>query len=405
MEGGLDQTVERCASMLLLEDLNQIKAGRKLLEAVRHSPDLSNDDFSRVAQEVAAFQGGAVMSRFLSFVTPASVSRLYLPGADSQLEGLKRFLHATPALCHLTGSKIVVDRFLRDDTGTIQKVRAENVHIQLMNQVTQVVDVSERMKSSMFNPLEIMTFLASLECLSNFARASKTFRDVMKEPTEQRKTFEQFSDLRSSKNLAKMTAGSSLRLRLGLACLAASFAFAEDSQLWAIDSGLLKLLAAIYEASPLRELCKRNQRGGSPVYRCNKILYRLLTLEATTEKARAHNALEGFRPHRRKMNAAEPELALWRDYFGPRLQGTRVVEKEELSELQSAENWKHAEEVYSAMFQTPVVCSWKLCAAGREPVLGKGFSMCARCHVARYCSKEHQKSHWPSHKVHCRKMP
>ena len=31
----------------------------------------------------------------------------------------------------------------------------------------------------------------------------------------------------------------------------------------------------------------------------------------------------------------------------------------------------------------------------------KKMCVCSRCGVAFYCSKEHQKAHWKTHKAHC----
>lgn len=70
--------------------------------------------------------------------------------------------------------------------------------------------------------------------------------------------------------------------------------------------GSLKLIAAIYEASPLRELSKRSKRMASPAYRCNVAIFRLVTIDSAVERMRAHNALEGFRQHKRTINSAEP---------------------------------------------------------------------------------------------------
>ncbi|GAQ90612.1 hypothetical protein KFL_006620070 [Klebsormidium nitens] len=52
--------------------------------------------------------------------------------------------------------------------------------------------------------------------------------------------------------------------------------------------------------------------------------------------------------------------------------------------------------------ETPIVCSWELCEAGSVVDAGRLFSKCANCSLAYYCSKDHQKKHWPSHKQHCK---
>ncbi|GAQ88154.1 hypothetical protein KFL_004040140 [Klebsormidium nitens] len=407
MEGDLDNIVERCASLLTSAD--GIWSGCGLLLALSKSGDENRISFARVAQEIAARDGGAVLRRLFYIVSLAT----------------------------LTSSKVVVERCLRDGlppegaergrgpeengTGTgrekthserepeegkigrgpEEKENARQIYARLVLHIEHFSGPA-RLLEALLNSPQLTAFnslmvAASLESLANFARASKAFREAIREAAEERNVFEQFGDLLRAEYLAKMSRRIALEIRLALASLAVSLAYSVDSQMWAIVRGLPKLIAAIYEASPLRESSKYSERLMSPAYRCNMALVRLLSVDSAAEKLRAHNALEGFRPHKRKINMAEPECHPWTT-FKIRLQDGELS----LTREMSAANWKPMEDRLNGRFWTPVVCSRKLCAAGREPDVGKGFSKCGRCQVARYCSKEHQKLHWETHKKHCK---
>ncbi|GAQ80472.1 hypothetical protein KFL_000550040 [Klebsormidium nitens] len=433
MEGDLDETVERCASLLTSES-DGIRAGWSLLIGLLQGGDENRLRFARVAQEIAACNGGAVLRRLLWL----TLGRLYRIELDT--EGRQHFLASsyTLSLGMLTSSKVVVKRCLReglrpggeenkfrpeedDETGTKrgekdngggpeekrngrgpeEKENARQIYAHLLRHVAhfcKIVRLSGGLwNSSTLKRLSTLVVAGSLECLANFARASKAFRDAIRDAAEEPNMFEQLTDLLRSECVAQMSSDIVRKIRLALAGLAVSLASSADSQFWAIDRGLLKLIATIYEASPVRELAKLSKRAASPAYRCNIALFRLLSVDTLAEKLRAHNVLEGFRPHKRTINSAEPESHPWA-YFEGRLQGLEMPLRRELS----AADWKLAEEQLSGRYLVPVVCSWRLCAAGREPVIGKGFSKCGRCQVARYCSKEHQKLHWETHKKHCK---
>ncbi|GAQ82489.1 hypothetical protein KFL_001130080 [Klebsormidium nitens] len=238
----------------------------------------------------------------------------------------------------------------------------------------------------------------SLECLVNFARSSKRFRGALRDTLDEGSVFEQFKDLLKAEFLDSLSASNARKIRLRLSSLAVCLAFSSDIQSWAIDMGLLKLVAAIYDASPPQEASNQSQRRMVPAFRCNIVLLRLLVSDSTAEKLCAHKALSKFRPHRRKIDDADPECNLW-DFFEKRLRGvTFKADRPQFSD----EDWRSVEEDCGGLVLARVVCSWKGCAAGREPAVGEGFRKCGRCHVARYCSKEHQKLHWTTHKVHCK---
>ncbi|GAQ83609.1 hypothetical protein KFL_001540270 [Klebsormidium nitens] len=389
MDEDMDSTVERCAALLISDDADQVQSAVNLLKSVYASGDGGVDTFATIVQEIAECQGGSVLWQLLLLTLGQSY-------AEVLEKGFNHFHSSTLALALLTSSKVVVESYLREGFGTDEKENAREILTRLVRQTVGIarMQFQENKVSRAFGTLVIVP---SLECLANFARRSKVFRDAIKECAENGSIFDQYKTLLSAETLAAVSpASQTVRVRFHLASIAVSLAFSADSQMWAIDMGLLKLLAAIYEATPLRELSKRSKRHKSPAFRCNKILLRLLDSDATAEKLLAHNALSGFRPHRRKINGAEPEFVAWA-FYQRRFQGEKIP----IGTVMSAEDWKLAEQAWNGDLQVPVMCSWRLCAAEREPVVGKGFSKCGRCHTARYCSKEHQKLHWRTHKVHC----
>ncbi|GAQ91208.1 hypothetical protein KFL_007430060 [Klebsormidium nitens] len=109
---------------------------------------------------------------------------------------------------------------------------------------------------------------------------------------------------------------------------------------------------------------------------------------------RAHNALSGLKPHKKKINAAPPIYDLGWYYIEARMQGKKAP----IGLLRNIKEYKLKHTGDGDV--VPVVCSWKLCTEGPETG-EKKFGKCALCQIARYCSKEHQKLHWPSHKIHC----
>ncbi|GAQ83610.1 hypothetical protein KFL_001540280 [Klebsormidium nitens] len=389
MEKILDLTVERYAALLTSNDADQLKVAYDLLPELYGGSYRNGrgEAFARVVQEIAAYQGGRVLKRLL----PSTLGRSF---ETSLTEGLRHFTYSILALAMLTSSKVVVERYLREGSGPDEKENAREILSRLLRLTVRIARTLQGDRA--YSTFRTLVIIPSLECLTNFARGSKIFRNAMKECAENGSIFEQYKALLFAESSADESPASETKMvRFHLASMAVSLAFSADSQMWALDMGLLKLVAAIYEATPLRELSKPSERRRSPAFRCNQILLRLLESKETAEKLRAHNALAGFRPHRRKINGAEPEHNTWA-LFERRFQGL----DEPWGTKLSAEAWKDEEQGWNGYLRVPVVCSWKLCAAGREPLLGKGYSRCSRCQVARYCSKEHQKLHWVTHKVH-----
>ncbi|GAQ83033.1 hypothetical protein KFL_001330160 [Klebsormidium nitens] len=307
---------------------------------------------------------------------------------------LNRCMVCFQALGTLGASKVVVDRYFDGKWEPAKGQSASEVYLSLSGASTDARHL-ERGQVNL-NPFAKAMVVLPFECLANFVRHSKAFRQAMKEASAERTLFDQLGFLVSAGVHRKLSPENSQRIRVAMADVATSLALSADSQLWALDKGVLKLVEAVYAVSPADYRQDSFRRDRAPTFLCNAILLHMLHTETAAEMLRAHNALvDGFRPHRRKINdAAGPKVDLW-IYLKGKLQGRRV----RIIDPRNGQTCRL--DVKATGTGTPVVCSWKGCTAEPEPV-GASFKRCAGCHVARYCCKEHQKLHWPTHKIHCR---
>ncbi|GAQ83032.1 hypothetical protein KFL_001330150 [Klebsormidium nitens] len=387
MDGDFDQLVERLAAMLTSADPEDIKGGASLLYELFLSA--GRDTFSRLAQELAAYQGGIILKRLLD----GAVTQKDPERQDTDLVTTE-FLYARccQAMGSLSSSKVVVDRYFNKSWESPEGRRVcKCIFLDLSGHLLTRAREIERGQSHL-NLFADAWVLAPLECLANFAAHSKVFRQAMKDACEERTLFDRLGFLLSAGIQRTLSRRNAQRIRVLMADVAVTLAFSADSQLWALDRGVLKLIAAVYAVSPGDHRQDALGWEGSPAFLCNAVLLHLLPTESAAEKLRAHNALDGFRPHRRKMNdAAIPELDLWK-YFEGKLQGRPVPTIPRDAQTRSLDVRADG---------APIVCSWKECTAGPEPP-GTAFKRCAGCQVSRYCSKEHQRLHWRTHKVHCR---
>lgn len=212
--------------------------------------------------------------------------------------------------------------------------------------------------------------VAALGSINTLARCSKAFRNGMKDSLDDGSLYESFSFFLSPEFLGVVSAGSAFQARFALADLALSLAIPADSQSWALDKGLLKVVAAVYEATSMRDLRKETKLRITPAHLCNIVLANLLQTPAGIEKLRAHNALKGFQPHKRKINEGGPHAEVWRS-IETKLRGLPG-------------EWVLSS-AHSELPQPTILCSWKLCTTGPEEIVGKKFGKCALCQVARYC--------------------
>ncbi|GAQ85341.1 hypothetical protein KFL_002300130 [Klebsormidium nitens] len=393
MDEDLDKFVEQYAAMLKSGQDETIVEVHQALGEVYFSGEKGRETFSKIAQGLAAYQNGA-------FLKPLLSGALFMSESDDLDAKVSHYRACCLAVTILTSSEVVVKKFLMG-TGRIEdKQTACLIYRNLTTNALIRAQALEKGQDS----AAVLWVVLPLECLAKFIRGSRVFRDAMKDISEERNIFETLGYFLSAEFLTKAGQENAAAIRGWLSEMAASLAFSKDSQLWVLDMGLLKLMAAIYDSTQLQNLLDHMKQTDSPVFRCNAILIRLLEKEATLEKLRAHNALAGFRPHKRKINSADPQYRPW-SYFEARLSGRPINMDQMRAEDPS---WRPAYDVWELMHQpsrgnwAPAVCSWKLCTAGAEPEGdGKKYGKCAGCQVARYCSKEHQNLHWRTHKIHC----
>ncbi|GAQ83150.1 hypothetical protein KFL_001370200 [Klebsormidium nitens] len=408
MEDDLDQIVHKCVAMLMSNDPELIMQSAELLQALMKERE-SMEKVARVVQEIAAYRGGAVLNLIWMGTLGRNPSNT---GGDKACE---YFIVCTAAFQVFTSSKAVVERYLTT-IGANERESARAIYEALSSRPLSTAQAFSRGKKTLL----IESFIIRpLDCLANFAKGSKVFRDVIKDFAEQRSIFDTFGTFLSAEFLGDLRAEDQWSVRVALTSLAEALAFSNDSQLWALDKGLLKLISAIYEHSPLEDLKNKSKPAlkhkAIPVMRCTAVLMYLLERESTLEKLRAHNALAGFKPHRRKIDAASMncykshggkvngatilEGRYW-GYMEAKLQGVPVTLALGNERIPPGYLRKQMRGKDGGM-DVQVVCSWKLCTAGEEQI-GRKFGKCSVCQVARYCSKEHQSLHWRTHKVHCR---
>ncbi|GAQ90849.1 hypothetical protein KFL_006920030 [Klebsormidium nitens] len=410
MDEDLEQTVERYATLLTSNDAERFEKGCALIDdACYQSEEVGNqkaesswapksrievqvgnqkqERFARIAQELAVYKGSAVLLRLWE---GALTERSRLEQFGDASTAVRFFQTSCIAVACLSTSKVVVERCLKELGAAGQKRIAREVYETFYARASRAAREMDPEKLIAYGRLMVAT---PLKCVANFALASKAFREAMREYSAERSLFEQFGHFLSAEFRSKLLSGSATSVPLFLSDLAMTLAFSTDSQMWALDKGLLKLMAAVYEAS-----ASATQRGrnGTPVFRCNASLLHLAQSEPTVEKLRALNALEVFRPYKRNIVITEPNgIDLW-EYIEAKLLRRTVI----MRELSSGRQFTLSAQMSGS--GTPVVCSWKHCTAGPEPVEGTRFEKCGHCKVARYCSKEHQILHWRTHKIHCK---
>lgn len=124
MEEDLDETVERCASLLMSSDRVELSAGNFLLNSLQAVETLAAERFDRLVQEVAAYRGGSVLRRLLHPV---------LQGCETASTEEQEAYH-TVALASLSVSKVVVERCLRKDGTRAEPETARMVFVKLTHQ-------------------------------------------------------------------------------------------------------------------------------------------------------------------------------------------------------------------------------------------------------------------------------
>jgi hypothetical protein len=386
-EEDLDHFVGRCASSLMSDDWGEVLSVTKLLNEVHDSTKRA-----RIAQEIAAYKGGSVLSLLLKRIrrysgNPCSRSeeseemkdpdiRVDFPGIDEKKYVVPLFIW-TFALVRLADCKVMMDRCLREDS-TISRGLAEA----FASLVLMGLEGLRCMKTS------VWMLLTGLEGFLKFSNSSRGFRDTMKQLRNLAHVFESFVSMLSKENLRLLGENSAVA-KLYLSNLILLLALSPDSQMWAIDMGLLRIIAAIYEGTHLRNVAGKSiKQIRNPALKCNAALIRLLDSDASLDKLRQLKALSILKSHKSIINAVQPEAEAWTyikaKVLGQTVSSMRQISSEGLVPI-SEEYWKEGRRVGCGASLTRAVCSWKLCTAGPEPDTGKGYSRCARCQVAHYC--------------------
>lgn len=301
MEEDLDKVVEMYAAKLSSGQKEKIVEVHQELGGVYFSGDKGMTTFSRIVQELAAYQNGAVLEPLLS----GALSMFESEDMDARIS---RFRTSCLAISILTSSDVVVKKILMG-TGRIEDKQTACAIYQRLTFNTLI-----RAQALEQGQIDAATFdvVLPLQCLAKFIRSSRVFREAMKDVLEEQSIYDTLGFFLSPEFLNKLSdQGTASFIRVWLSEIAVSLAFSTDSQLWVLDMGLLRLMAAIYDTAQLQNLSDHMKQTDSPAFRCNAILLRLLEKEATTQKLRAHNALAGFRPHK-QCGSAVPALELHR---------------------------------------------------------------------------------------------
>lgn len=384
-----DETVERCGALLVSEDCRELARGFVALVELPLACERPWG-FGRVLQELAAYKGGAVAERvvrgalhdfFESETVVRDTGTQAAPENEAELadEAAYGAIACVWILGMLSRSGVAAERCLTARDAS-EKQNAKELYCNLVGNALKAAhqmaygtweEPLPKWKALVYIHGE-QTIGAALDSVADFARYSRVFRDAMKDTLEEISLFECFSVFLAGDFLAVISARKADRIRRVMADLAVSLSMSPDSQIWALDKGLLKLVAAIYKATTMRQVRDDNRKEEHPpLFRCNTVLFTLLETPATLSKLRAHNALAGFRPHKRKMNEADPSINVWRS-FEAQLQGVPL-------------QWPTLAQKCKEVRPPEIVCSWKLCSAGQEVDAGKKFGKCALCQVSRYC--------------------
>jgi hypothetical protein len=145
--------------------------------------------------------------------------------------------------------------------------------------------------------------IAGLEGLFNLARCSKGYRKLLKRLPNISKIFEGFESVLSKENLNLLGEdglGNFCDAKRFLSGLVLVLASSTDSMVWAIEMGLLRIIAAIFESTQRCEITSSWSKWiASPALTCNTALISLLESEASLEKAKGEERSVHFTSSRK----------------------------------------------------------------------------------------------------------
>lgn len=180
MDEDLDKTVDMFAKMLLQTDnLEGVWRISHLLETASLKGPEGQEFSARIVQELAAYQGGSILEKFLSGVLWEVQSQL-----DSSMSYVRRLCDyntSCQALSSLTGSKVAVKRCL-----TVLSENERNMAQQIYKRLSEnALKVARSLKDGEEYREFIKTMIvAPLLCVSNFVNNSRIFRAAIRDSLE-----------------------------------------------------------------------------------------------------------------------------------------------------------------------------------------------------------------------------
>lgn len=389
----MEEIVDDAADQLLSEDVDLMGDA---YAAFRQSKDIlsraarTSNFLPRIFQELAIYQQGSVLSKLVSqaLYQPSSMtsgpSDAVLDTSRSIAQSQKERL-AQVSFCLLTllsSSKTFAQYVLRDEEVARKVLRV----CCLENLAASVWGASRADQEADSISRAHQLGLVSLEALVKFARASESFRRLMRDAED---LLPLLTFLLEDDFVKKMAVDVLARARLSVADLLMALALATDSQEWLIDKGFLGLLPKICETFKPTEHDEGQEHAA---VLCSLIIFRLGKTPKLLCKMRDARVLQSLEPHLSLLDSRRPGTAEFiRMYFARSRES--FLKLPEITTL-----WKLVRSRFASM---PTVCSWDGCLETedgevlgimvdkdyeglREARLSK-FSKCGRCGVATYC--------------------
>ena len=372
----MERTVAEIASKLLSDDLMTVTNASALLRQQHERLKSQGPTSSRLIQELAIYQQGVVVKKLLKQVLDSGslVQKLtqladnpgwFFAPFDSETKGLGQISFFT--LIFLASHRGAA-RFILKEEGTAEK---------LVGFLLENLPNGAAYRQQSINGMHPWT-IPSLQGLANFSRASKNFRQAVKERDDLLPALQYLLEDAVVKQVTKKDVFS--EVRKDLADLVLALTFAEDSQVWMVEKGYLKLLADVCRTEPQDE--NGAESDGSTI--CSLTLLRLCDSSAACfKKMREVDALSILRDYSKTLEGIIPIPGLWENIFVPKMTGIKDGSRfSKLSEDSKGEIWSMTG---ACLSYVATVCSWEGCREKPELKMGTKFSKCGRCAVAHYC--------------------
>ncbi|GAQ92226.1 hypothetical protein KFL_009500040 [Klebsormidium nitens] len=347
--------------------------------------------FSRVNQEIAIYKQGAVIKKLIEqlFQEQDKLEALH----DALFESLAEHFRSTNSgeVLHSIFNPDVLDPHKQAASILVfSRMATSKVVAQVFLSKEEVVERMMQIFSKKLGRVGPFSgysreIMYTLQGIASFAQASKLFRQSMEAngmnllPAVQILCSEYILPAEEDEIYAS---------REAVARVIESLSFSIDSRRWMIDAGYIHVLAELF----------RTKRPGEKetkdvILRSAFSLLRLLESQECLKKMKECDVLSLLRPVS-KVLELDDLPGVW-SHIENKLSDD-AGSKQKIHYVFTTRFWKGLKR---ADFAIRTVCSWKDCAAV-ESHSDTAFSKCGRCGVAPYCSKEHQKLHWPSHKKH-----